>query len=84
MSAAAVPLAEFAEALAATARFYSSGLKRDRTLLHEELLPALAKAAEAEDAHLVALIAERIRAVVKHPDGGYENIVKMTGGVRLG
>jgi hypothetical protein len=78
----AIPLGEFVEAFAATAP--GSGRKKDRKLLHEVLLPVLAKAAAADNAYAVALIAERIREVVKHPDGGYENIVKLTGGVRLG
>ena len=76
-----IPLDEF---VAATARFYGSGRKRDRALLHEALLPALAKAAAADDAYAIALVAKRIREVVKHPDGDYENIVQMNlGGVRL-
>jgi hypothetical protein len=76
-----IPLAEFVEAFAATARFYGSGRKKDRELLHEALLPALAKAAAADDAYAVALVAERIKEIVKHPDGDYKNIL---GGARLG
>jgi hypothetical protein len=80
-----IPLADFVDAFAATARFYGEGRKRDRELLYETLLPALAKAARADDAYAVALVAERIKEVVKHPDGGYENIVAMNlGGARLG
>ena len=77
-------LSDFVETFAATARFYGAGRKCDRKLLHELLLPALAKAAAHDNAYAVALITKRIREVVKHPDGDYERIVDMNlGGARL-
>jgi hypothetical protein len=55
-------LTEFAEAFAAQAR--RAGVQRkDRALLHKELLPALAYAARVGDARAVSYIAGQINAI---------------------
>jgi hypothetical protein len=76
-------LTEFAETFAAAARWHGVQ-KKHRVLLHERLLPALARTAEWDDAAGVAHITKQIATLVKHPDTYYSETVKMTGGVRLG
>ena len=81
--ASAIALTDFAETLAAAARFHGVQRKH-RAVLHERLLPALALTAEHEDAAGVAHIARQVSKLVKHPDTYYRETVKMTGGTRLG